>query len=89
MSKRQFLIILGIWNIVFLFLGFPAGLDRFFALIMGALLIIIAYRIKPEMKLNQPEPKNFVENKIEMENAQTEKKQMNDIISNSTGTTGQ
>jgi len=45
MSKRQLLILLGVWNIVFLFLGFPAGWNKVLAIVSGTLIVIIAYGV--------------------------------------------
>lgn len=45
MSKKQFLILLGIWVMAFLFLGFPAAWDKAFALLTGFLIVIMAFRI--------------------------------------------
>ena len=50
MSKRQLLILLGIWNMVFLFISFPAALDKVFALASGAIIIIVAFALKPKNK---------------------------------------
>jgi hypothetical protein len=47
MSKRQFLIILGVWVMIYLFLGFPPEYDKTFSLIVGILIIIIAIKSKP------------------------------------------
>lgn len=47
MSKRQLLIIIGIWIMLFLFLGFPQSWDKIIALITGFVIIVVAYKIKP------------------------------------------
>jgi hypothetical protein len=44
MSKRQILAILGVWVIIFLFLGFPIGWDRWIAVVTGVLIIMAAYK---------------------------------------------
>jgi hypothetical protein len=54
MSKRQVLMILGIWVMLFLFLGFPSAWDAFFAVITGAVIIAITVTLRPE----QPMPKS-------------------------------
>jgi len=50
MSQRQILAILGVWVIVFLFLGFPVGWDTWISVITGLLIILVAYRKKPQQK---------------------------------------
>ena len=50
MSKRQILIMLGLWIMAFLFLGFPSGWDKAFALLSGLALIAVAYSLRPEGK---------------------------------------
>ncbi len=47
MSKRQVLIILGIWIMIFLFISFPAWLDKMSSLIVGALIVLISLSMKP------------------------------------------
>lgn len=50
MSKRQILMLIGVWVIIFQLLGFYANWDKFFALVTGVLIIGIAYTLKPENK---------------------------------------
>ena len=50
MSKRQFIMLFGVWTALFLFLGFPSAWDRILAVVTGLLIIIIAYRIPPQVK---------------------------------------
>jgi hypothetical protein len=45
MSKRQWLILFGIWVMVFLFLGFPALWNKIIAVATGLLIVIGAYRV--------------------------------------------
>lgn len=47
MSKRQALIVIGIWIAVFLFLGFPSSGDKALALFTGIIIVWIAFRMKP------------------------------------------
>jgi len=47
MSKRQIVMLLGVWVMVFLFLGFPSGWNKLLALISGLLTIVVAYRMPP------------------------------------------
>jgi hypothetical protein len=51
MSKRQLLMILGLWLITFLFLGFPSSWDRGLAIVSGVVIFVIAWKMRP------PEPK--------------------------------
>ena len=43
MSKKQILILLGVWIILFTFLGFPEFWDKIIALITGILIVTISY----------------------------------------------
>ena len=45
MSKRQIIILLGVWIAIFLFLGFPRGWHKILAIATGLYLIAIAYRL--------------------------------------------
>jgi small neutral amino acid transporter SnatA (MarC family) len=63
MSKKQFIIILGVWTIGFLFLGFPEILDKAFAVITGLLIIILAYRIHTVDNGDASKDRVYVENK--------------------------
>ena len=45
MSKRQWLIILGVLIIALPFLGFPSNWDTIISVIVGLLIIVISYRI--------------------------------------------
>lgn len=48
MSKRQLLMILGVWVMLILYLGFPAHWDKFLLLVTGLVIIFIAYRMKDD-----------------------------------------
>ncbi|MBP6858758.1 MAG: hypothetical protein KBC33_02920 [Candidatus Pacebacteria bacterium] len=50
MSKRQLLILLGIWVMVFTFLGFPPAWKQVFAVASGAIIVTIAIASKPKEK---------------------------------------
>ena len=43
MSKRQILAVLGVWVMIFLFLGFPASWMKPIAIVSGVLIILISY----------------------------------------------
>lgn len=64
MSKRQLLILLGIWVMVFTFLGFPPAWKQVFAVAAGAIIVTIAVASKPK---ERPQPNKsavpFVEHK--------------------------
>ncbi|MCX6715939.1 MAG: hypothetical protein NT077_02900 [Candidatus Taylorbacteria bacterium] len=47
MSKRQILMILGVLTMITLRLGFPKDWDFVILLVIGLLIIIIAYSLKP------------------------------------------
>lgn len=70
MSKRQFLCLLGVWVMVFLFLGFPSGWHRPIALVSGLIIIVIAYNLPAAVRpistsssTGSSSPETFVENK--------------------------
>ena len=46
MSQRQWIVIVGVWIMFFLFLGVPFLLKEILAILTGLLVIIMAYRIK-------------------------------------------
>jgi divalent metal cation (Fe/Co/Zn/Cd) transporter len=45
MSRQQWLSIVGVWVMVFLFLGFPAAWDKIIALVTGLLVIFISFKM--------------------------------------------
>ncbi len=63
MSKRQLLIVLGVWTIIFLFLGFPPVWDKIFALIVGILIIVIALKTQPPQRQIPADRIPYVEHK--------------------------
>lgn len=62
MSKRQLSALLGLWVIVFLFLGFPSSWDKWIAVISGILIILVAYKKVP--KKNPVSNSVFVQNNV-------------------------
>jgi hypothetical protein len=68
MSKRQWLCLLGVWVMIFLFLGFPSFWHKIIALVSGVIIIAIAYNIPAEIKKNNnesampPSSSAFIEN---------------------------
>ena len=71
MSKYQWISVLGLWVIIFLFLGFPAGWDEGIAIVSGLIIILLAYRggvaerkqETPVAEHAQSASSTFVENK--------------------------
>jgi hypothetical protein len=63
MSKRQWLSILGVWVMVFLFLGFPSYSHEVIALITGIIIIAISYNLPAENKNIAQNNSSFVETK--------------------------
>lgn len=63
MSKRQWLCVLGVWVMIFLFLGVPSLWHKIFALVSGIIIISIAYNLPAEERLSSSEGSStFVEN---------------------------
>lgn len=56
MSKRQILIVIGLWTMAFLFLGFPSSWDKVLALVTGLILVIMAYSLRPDRSLDSRNP---------------------------------
>jgi hypothetical protein len=46
MSQRQWIVIIGVWVMVFLFIGFPSSWEKAFAILTGLVIIVFAYRIR-------------------------------------------
>ncbi len=84
MSKRQVLMVLGIWIMIFLFISFPATWDKIFALITGMAIIVIAFKLPPQIKASSADRIPYVENKNDVtgsvEASPRKAPEMNDII---------
>lgn len=68
MSKRQLLCVLGVWVIIFLFLGFPSAWHKIIAIISGLAIIGLSYTFPPDRSTNPSQSSShsqetFVENK--------------------------
>lgn len=64
MSKRQWLSLLGVWVMVFLFLGFPSMWHKIIAILSGLIIVGISYNLAPENKNDTIlTNSSFVENK--------------------------
>lgn len=63
MSKRQFLTLIGVWVIIFLFLGFPVMWHKIIAIVSGLAIVAIAYSLPPteKKKIVEVQDKPFVE----------------------------
>ena len=60
MSKRQALSIIGVWVMVFIFLGIPSSWHKIIAIVTGIVIIAIAYNIPPKENRNTAD--SFTEN---------------------------
>lgn len=65
MSKRQVLMILGVWVIILPFLGFPSGWDRTIAVVAGFLIVAIAYSLGPKVKTRAEPSVPYVEHRAD------------------------
>jgi hypothetical protein len=64
MSKRQWLMVLGVWVMAFLFLGFPGSWDEPILALSGLIIVAVAYRLKVTSKTaaqNEPSGISYVE----------------------------
>lgn len=70
MSKRQILMIIGLWVMAILFLGFRDAWDKTLLVITGLLIIAIAYKMKNDgPKLDTSDSsRSFVEHKTDINN---------------------
>lgn len=56
MSKYQWISIMGLWVMCFLFLGFPAAWDKGIAMVSGLIIIILAYRGGVALRAHSQKP---------------------------------
>ncbi len=61
MSRRSILILIGIWSMAFLFIGFPALWDKVFSVVVGAVVLVIGLKDRPMRKVADTMP--YVEHK--------------------------
>ena len=59
MSKRQLLCVLGVWVMIFLFLGVPSSWHKIAAIISGVVIIAIAYNLPLPTNEKIEQNKNF------------------------------
>lgn len=68
MSKRQLLIILGVWVMILFYAGFPPAIRGVLAIITGLTIIIVAYSMHSGSASDQlDEAKPYVEHKAPQE----------------------
>lgn len=79
MSKRKTLIIIGVWMIVFLFIGFPSTWDKLFAIVTGIIVLSIGLKDKSCIKKMSNGSTTYVEYKNDAPSVSAlEKKSTND-----------
>ncbi len=62
MSKRQWLCLMGVWVMIFLFLGVPSLWHKIIALVTGLIIIAIAYSLPHEKSSQSGNGSVFIEN---------------------------
>lgn len=63
MSKRQLLCLMGVWVIIFLFLGVPSLWHKIISVVSGLIIIFISYNLPHENKSDSQSPHSaFTEN---------------------------
>ncbi len=62
MSKRQLLCLLGVWIMIFLFLGFKSSWDQVIAVVTGLVIVVIAYNLPADSVRRYDEKRSFVDN---------------------------
>jgi heme O synthase-like polyprenyltransferase len=63
MSKRQWLCIIGVWIMLFMFLGLPYPWHEVIAVVSGLLIIFIAYNLPHEKRSDEQNANSvFTEN---------------------------
>ena len=55
--------VLGVWVMIFLFLGIPSAGDKVSALAVGLIIIVIAFQLKPKERPIAPDSMPYVERK--------------------------
>lgn len=64
MSKRQLLTLIGVWVMIFLFLGIPPLWHKILAVVTGLAVIAIAYSLPaPDSSAASRTRETFIENK--------------------------
>jgi hypothetical protein len=66
MSKRQWMMLFGLWVMVFLFLGFPSDWNKIIAVVTGFFILVGAYRLKDKSAGSAPSrPVPYIEHRGE------------------------
>jgi hypothetical protein len=63
MSKRQLLCVLGVWVMIFLFLGLPSSWHEIIAVVTGLIIVAVSYTLPAPIKPENQFKDTFVENK--------------------------
>ncbi len=63
MSKRLTLSLIGLWIIVYLFLGFPSTMDKIFSIATGLIILTIAFSMNPKEKKHHGDHMPYAEHK--------------------------
>jgi len=71
MSKRQVIMLLGIWVMILFKLGFPPGVREVLALITGVVIVFVASRIRPEAKAAQDRSISYMERRRPVQTPET------------------
>jgi hypothetical protein len=62
MSRQQWLSIIGVWVIVFLYMGFPSAWDKIIAAATGLLIIFISFKMNAKIVHKDGGDSAYVEN---------------------------
>jgi len=71
MSKRQILMLIGLWITAILHLGLPELWDKILLFITGIVIIFTSFKIKETEIKVVSEPQNFVDHKVEIKSENT------------------
>ncbi len=71
MSKRQILMLIGLWIMAILHLGLPELWDKMLLFITGIVIIFTSFKIKETEIKAVSEPQNFVDHKVEIKSENT------------------
>ncbi len=66
MSKRQIIMVLGVWVGIFLFLGIPGTWKEILAVATGLILVVVAYSLKSEGAVSMNKDVPYAEHKSEV-----------------------
>jgi hypothetical protein len=84
MSKRQWMMLFGVWVMVFPFLGFPPEWDTIITVVSGFFILIGAYRLRELSTVSKPESQvPYIEHRGETTSIQMHDMGPKDHITNS------